>query len=225
MDFLSRTELLVGNDGIKKLNKSNIILFGCGGVGGYVAEMLVRSGIGKITIVDFDKIDVSNINRQVIALHSNIGKYKVDVLKERLLDINPMCDVTALNIRYQKQCKILNNDFDFVIDAIDSVKDKVDLICEAHNLNLNIVSAMGAGNRCDIPEFVVEDIFKTYNDGLAKVVRKKLRENNINKHTCVFTKSLPQNIEQNTIGSIAYYPAMCGCVISSYVINKILKGD
>lgn len=225
MDFLSRTELLVGNDGIKKLNKSNIILFGCGGVGGYVAEMLVRSGIGKITIVDFDKIDVSNINRQVIALHSNIGKYKVDVLKERLLDINPMCDVTALNIRYQKQCKILNNDFDFVIDAIDSVKDKVDLICEAHNLKLKIVSAMGAGNRCDIPEFVVEDIFKTYNDGLAKVVRKKLRENNINKHTCVFTKSLPQNIEQNIIGSIAYYPAMCGCVISSYVINKIIKGD
>ena len=225
MDFLKRTELLIGNDGLKKLNKANIILFGCGGVGGYVAEMLVRSGIGEITIVDFDKVDVTNINRQIIALNSTKGKNKVDVLKERLLDINPNCKVTAVCDRYKKGCNILNNSYSYVIDAIDSVTDKINLICESHSLNLNIVSAMGAGNRCDIPEFVVEDIFKTYNDGLAKIVRKKLRENNIKKHTVVFTKSLPIQNSENIIGSISYYPAMCGCVISSFVINELLKGE
>ena len=224
MSFLDRTELLVGNSGIEKLNKSKIILFGCGGVGGYVAEMLVRSGVGSITIVDFDDVDVTNINRQIIALQSTVGRKKVDVLKERLLDINPKCDVAAICDKYHEGSNILNNTYDYVIDAIDSVADKVALIVDAHTRNIKIVSAMGAGNRCDIPEFKVADIYKTYNDGLSKVVRKKLREKGINHHKVVFTSSLPMEHESTTIGSIAYYPAMCGCVLSSFVINDIIQG-
>ena len=222
MSFLDRTKILIGDEGIQKLSNSKVILFGCGGVGGYVAEMLVRSGIGDITIVDFDKIDETNINRQIIALHSNIGQNKVDVLKCRMLDINANCNVTALNVRYTKESTLLNQDYDFVIDAIDSVEDKVALICNAHQNNLNIVSAMGAGNRCDIPEFKISDIDKTYNDGLAKVIRKKLRDQGITKHKVVFTSSLKQ-VSSNKVGSISYYPAMCGCTIASYVINELLN--
>lgn len=225
MSFLDRTKLLIGDTGIKKLNESNIILFGCGGVGGYVAEMLVRSGIGHITIVDFDKVDETNINRQIIALTSTIGQPKVEVLKNRLLDINPDCEVITIHDRYIEGSNLLDGGYDYVIDAIDSVSDKVALILDAHNRGLNIISAMGAGNRCDIPEFKVVDIYKTFNDGLSKVVRKKLRDNGINHHKVVFTTSLPVEHDSNTIGSIAYYPAMCGCVLSSYVINDIIKGE
>ncbi len=225
MEFLNRTELLVGSDGLKKINKANIILLGCGGVGGYVAEMLVRSGVENLTIVDFDKVDVSNINRQIIALSSNVGRCKVDVLKERLLEINPSANIIAINERYTENSTILDDNFDYVIDAIDSVKDKVDLIVKSHKLGLKIVSAMGAGNRADIPTFKVADIYKTYNDGLAKVIRKKLKENGVLKHTVVFTDSLPLKNDSNVVGSIAYYPAMCGCVLSAFVINELVKGE
>lgn len=225
MSFLDRTELLVGKSGIEKLNKSNIILFGCGGVGGYIAEMLVRSGVGSITIVDFDKVDITNINRQIIALHSTVGKSKVLVLKDRLLDINPDCKVTAVCDRYTAGSELLNEKYDYVIDAIDSVSDKVALILDANARKYKIISAMGAGNRCDIPTFQVVDIYKTYNDGLSKIIRKKLRENGINHHKVVFTSSLPVDHDGTTIGSVAYYPAMCGCVLAGYVINDIIKGE
>ena len=225
MEFLNRTELLVGSDSLKKINKANIILLGCGGVGGYVAEMLVRSGVVNLTIVDFDKVDVTNINRQIIALSTNVGQNKVDVLKERLMEINPSANIIAINERYTENSTILNEKFDYVIDAIDSVKDKVDLIVKSHRLGLKIVSAMGAGNRTDIPTFKVADIYKTYNDGLAKVMRKKLKENGILKHTVVFTDSLPLESDGKTVGSVAYYPAMCGCVISAFVINELIKGE
>lgn len=222
MDFLKRTKLLIGDSGIEKLNKANIILFGCGGVGGYTAEMLVRSGIVNITIVDFDVVDVTNINRQIIALNTTVGKNKVDVLKQRLLDINPNANVTAICERYTENSNILNTGYDYVIDAIDSVADKLALIKQSHNLGLNIISAMGAGNRCDIPEFKVVDISKTFNDGLAKIIRKKLRDAGIEKHKVVFTSNPRVEHEGNDIGSIAYYPAMCGCVLSAYVINEIV---
>lgn len=224
MKFLNRTKLLVGETGIEKLNKANIILLGCGGVGGYTAEMLVRSGVTNLTIVDFDIVDVTNINRQIIALNSTVGKNKVDVLKQRLLDINPKANITAICERYTENSNILNNNFSYVIDAIDSVADKLALIKQCHNLNLKVISAMGAGNRCDIPEFKVVDISKTYNDGLAKVVRKKLRELGIEKHNVVFTSNSRVEHEGNVVGSIAYYPAMCGCVLSAFVINDIIGG-
>ncbi len=224
MSFTERTELLIGKEGLKKLNNSHIAVFGVGGVGGYACEMLVRAGVGEITIVDFDTVSSSNINRQIIALNSTVGKLKVDVLKDRLLDINPNLIVHSYPVKYDEKTKndLLNVNYTYVIDAIDMVTNKIDLIKSCHNLNLNIVSAMGAGNRVDIPNFEVTDIYKTYNDGLAKVLRKKLKEAQIKHHNVVFTKSLA-NPNGNIVGSISYYPSMCGCVLAGFVINEILK--
>lgn len=220
-----RLELLIG-DNISKLKKSNVILFGVGGVGGYVAEMLVRSGIGSITLVDFDVVDVSNKNRQIIALDSTIGKNKVDVLKDRLLDINQDCQVFAINKKLLKD-NVLDfnlNSFDYIIDAIDMVTSKIALIKYAKENNIPIISAMGAGNRIGIPDVKIADIYSTSNDGLAKVMRHELRKLNISEHTVVYSanKSTPCG---ETIGSISYFPAMVGCMLSAYVLEKLIKGE
>lgn len=221
--MFSRTELLIGEK-INILKNSNIIVFGIGGVGGYVVEMLVRSGIERITIVDFDVVDVTNKNRQIIALDSTVGKLKVDAMKDRIFDINKNCLVNPIN----KKVLIDNLDdfnlkqYDYIVDAIDMVSSKIALIEYANSKNIPIISAMGAGNRINIPNFKVQDIFKTYNDGLAKVIRKKLREKGIKSHNVVFTENIATP-NGDTIGSIAYYPAMCGCVLSAYVINDLIK--
>ena len=222
--MFARTEILIGKDNLEKLRNSHVAVFGVGGVGGYVAEMLVRAGVGSITIIDFDKVDVTNINRQIIALHSTVGKYKVDVMKERLLDINPSCNITIFNEKYlpENRDMFFKNKFDYVVDAIDMVTSKVDLIKHCHDLNLNIISAMGAGNRYNVPEFKVVDIFKTFNDGLAKIVRKKLKELGVLKHQVAFTENVA-NPSQDVIGSISYYPSMCGCVIAGHVVNELIK--
>lgn len=221
--MFERTKQLIG-DKFYKLQKSKVIIFGIGGVGGYTAEMLVRSGVGSITLVDFDTVSVSNKNRQIIALNSTIGKYKVDVMKDRLLDINPDVEINSLilkltidNIADFNLCE-----YDYIIDAIDMVSSKVALIEYAYNNHLNIVSAMGAGNRMCIPEFDVADIYSTYNDGLSKVLRRELRKRNIMSHKVVYTKNIATPTG-DTIGSIAYYPAMCGCVLSAFVINELIK--
>ncbi len=224
MNQFYKTELLIGESGINKLKNSNVIVFGIGGVGGHVCEMLVRAGVGSITIVDFDVVDITNINRQIIALNSVVGKPKVDVMEQRLLDINPNLNITKINDRVSidNVNEILSTNYNFVVDAIDSVTNKIDLIVCAHNKGLNIVSAMGAGNRTQIPYFEVSDIYKTYNDGLAKIMRKKLKEKNIEKHTVVFSKLTATPVE-GQVGSISYYPAMCGCVLAAYVINKLIE--
>ena len=224
MSFAERTELLIGNDGLMKLNNSHVAVFGVGGVGGYVCEMLVRAGVGEITIIDFDVVSKSNINRQIIALNSTVGKLKVDVLKERLLDINPNLKIKTVPLKFSEENKeeIFSDKFDYVVDAIDIVTNKITLIETCHNKNIKIVSAMGAGNRCDIPSFEVADIYKTYNDGLAKIMRKKLRELNIEKHNVVFTKN-PATPNGDVVGSISYYPSMCGCVLAGFVINELIK--
>ena len=222
--MFARTEKLIGKDNLYKLKNSHVAIFGIGGVGGYVAEMLVRAGVGKLTIIDFDKVDKTNINRQIIALQSTVGKFKVDVMKERLLDINPSCVITTFKEKYLPDNRELffKNNYDYVVDAIDMVTSKVDLIKYCHDLNLNIISAMGAGNRYTVPEFKVVDIFKTYNDGLAKIVRKKLKELGVCKHTVAFTENIA-NPSQDVIGSISYYPSMCGCVIAGHVVNELIK--
>jgi len=173
-----KTELLIGNNGVSKLKNANIIIFGIGGVGGYTCEMLVRAGIGNLTIVDFDKVDITNINRQIIALNSNVGEYKVSAMQKRILDINSAINLNIVNARVcaENVKELLASKYDYVIDAIDSVTDKINLIVTAKELGLNIISAMGAGNRIQIPQFEVCDLYKTYNDGLAKVLRKKLKE-------------------------------------------------
>ncbi len=219
-----KTELLIGNNGVSKLKNANIIIFGIGGVGGYTCEMLVRAGIGNLTIVDFDKVDITNINRQIIALNSNVGEFKVNAMQKRILDINSAINLNIVNARVcaENVKELLNSNYDYVIDAIDSVTDKINLIVTAKELRLNIISAMGAGNRIQIPQFEVCDLYKTYNDGLAKVLRKKLKEKGIDKHLVVFSKNQATPCGDQ-IGSISYYPAMCGCVLAGYVINELLN--
>ena len=150
-----RTKLLVGQEGIEKLEKASVAIIGVGGVGGYVCHMLARAGVGRITIVDFDKVDETNINRQVVANAKTVGKLKTDVMKKQILDINPQCKVTAFANRLDAEFaqKLFEQKFDYIVDAIDSVADKVDLICESIKREIPIVSAMGAGNRKDIPQF------------------------------------------------------------------------
>lgn len=225
MSFTERTEILIGKLGIEKLQSSNVAVFGVGGVGGYTCEMLVRAGIGEITIIDFDTVAMSNINRQIIALTSTVGKLKVDVFKNRLLDINPNLRVNVFPIKF---CEdnidlVFSKHYDYVVDAIDDLDNKILLIKTCHDKNIEIVSAMGAGNRCDIPVFEVADVYKTYNDGLAKLIRKRLRSVGVEKHNVVFTKSVSQP-KSHIVGSISYYPSMCGCTLSAFVINELLKG-
>ena len=222
--FNDRTKLLFGEK-MDIITNANVMIVGIGGVGGYVAECLARTGIEKLTLVDFDIVSETNINRQIIALNSTVGQSKVDAMKKRILDINPNCNVTAINKKLEAESlsEIIVDKYDFVIDAIDIVADKVNLIKYCYENNIKIVSAMGAGNRFSMPEFIVCDIFETKNDGLARVLRKKMRENQITSHTVVCAKEKAAIINSNKIASVMYQPAMCGLTISAYVINKLIE--
>ena len=222
-----RTKALIGDVGIKKLKESHVAIIGVGGVGGYVCLMLARAGVGNITLVDFDRVDETNINRQVVANVNTTGMLKTEVMKNMILSVNRDCKVEIFSERFCAKFaeKLFSKKFDYIVDAIDSVKDKVDLIVYCKQHGINIISAMGAGNRIDIPHFKVVDIYKTSNDGLAKIMRRKLRENQIDSLDVATSESpaIKNDENKNIIGSISYYPAMCGCVLSAYVVNKILN--
>lgn len=220
-----RTRILIGDDGAKTLASKSVLVVGVGGVGGYVCEMLARAGIGKMTIVDFDIVSSSNINRQIIATHSTVGQPKVEAMKARLLDINHNLKIDVINQKLSRENidEILNGKFDFVIDAIDDVENKILLIKTCKERGIKLVCALGSGNRLEIPKFEVADISKTENDGLAKKLRVELRKLGINHQTVVFSKQDRIRTNTTTIGSISYFPAMCGCVISGYVINCLLE--
>lgn len=182
-EWLEREELLIGRENIEKLNKSTVAIFGCGGVGSYVLEALVRAGIGNIVIVDKDTVDITNINRQLIADTTTVGKDKVEVAKQRALKINPNINIEIHKCFYdENQTELIKPEYDYIVDAIDSVKSKISLIQEAHNKNVKIISAMGMGNKLNPTMIEVADISKTEMCPLAKVVRKRLREVGIN-HT------------------------------------------
>ena len=182
--------------------------------------LLARAGVGRLRLIDFDVVDETNINRQAVAYTNTVGKKKTDVLAEIIKKINPNCLVEAISKRLTKEnVGELLGDF-FVVDAIDSVQDKVELIDYATKNNLQIISAMGAGNRFDYPYFKVVDIYKTSNDGLAKVLRKKLKERGVKKLQVVAPESVAQKI--SPVGSISYYPVACATVVSAYVVNQIL---
>ena len=221
----SRTEILIGKENVEKIAEKHITIVGTGGVGGYAAILLARAGIEKFTLIDFDKVASSNANRQIVAFESTIGKYKVDVLQEMILDINKNAKI---EVKKEKICeenvKNLIKNTNLVVDCIDSIKDKAALIVFCKQNDYNIISAMGAGNRFDVPKFEVTDIYKTHDDGLAKALRKILRQNEIRSLKVVACSSIPKKIE-GVIGSISYYPAMCGTVLASSVINSILKGE
>ncbi|MBQ8444214.1 MAG: ThiF family adenylyltransferase [Clostridia bacterium] len=220
----SRTALLIGQEGLECLASKHITVVGCGGVGGYTAVMLARAGIEQMTIVDFDEVASSNVNRQIVAFEDTIGRKKVDVLAEMMRKINKNMKINVIydKLTQENVSSIIKNTH-LVVDAIDSVPDKKALIVFCKQHNINIVSAMGAGNRSDIPSFEVTDIYKTCNDGLAKAMRKALKEEGVKDLTVVTTFSKPQ-IASRPVGSISYYQAMCGCTISAWIINQILEG-
>lgn len=218
-----RTKILIGEEGVSALQKSFVTVVGVGGVGGYVAELLVRAGVGKIKLIDFDNVSCSNLNRQVVAFEDTIGMPKVEVLKEILLKINSKIDISIENARFSSENAYIVPNCDMCIDAIDSVKDKFALIAHCKQNNIPIISAMGAGNRIDIPKFILTDIYKTHDDGLAKAIRKLCRASGIDKLDVVTCESKPMQHQEQEIGSISYYPAMCGATIAAVVIKKKKK--
>ncbi len=237
MNWLDRTELLLKKDKLEKLKKANILIVGLGGVGSYAAEFLVRSGIGKMTIVDGDRIEITNINRQLPALHSTVGQYKTDVMANRLRDINPDLQLSLISEFIQPDTfdsLVTSSNFDYIIDAIDSVSPKIYLILAAKKNKIKIISAMGAGGKVDPSKVLVRDISKTRDDFLARVIRKRLKKHGIHKgFKCVFSTEL-QNAEalqmtDNTgfkkshYGTISYMPAIFGLFAANEVIKYIIN--
>ena len=218
----SRTEMMLGQDAVDRLKASHVAVFGIGGVGGFVTEALARAGVGKITLIDSDRVSVSNINRQIIALHSTVGRYKTEVMKERIADINPECEARAINEFYSEENPIDLDDFDYIADCIDSVKSKLHLITEAKKEDIQIISSMGAGNKLDPTRFKVADISKTHTDPLAKVMRTELRKRGINHLKTVFSDEPPITPSgERTPGSISFVPSVVGLIIAGEIIKNI----
>ena len=190
LNQFSRTEMLIGEEGINRLNDSKVAIFGIGGVGSYVAEALARCGVGKFILVDNDKVTITNINRQIIATTKTIGQYKVDLMKQRILDINPEAKIEIYKTFYMPDCneEILDSSVSYVVDAIDTVTAKIFLVEEATRLNIPVISSMGTGNKLDPSKFEITDIYKTSVCPLAKVMRKELRQRNIKKLNVLYSK-------------------------------------
>jgi tRNA A37 threonylcarbamoyladenosine dehydratase len=229
LNEFSRSQLLLGTDGLQRLKDASVAVFGVGGVGSYTAEALARSGIGHISLVDNDTVNITNINRQLIALHSTIGSFKTDTAKARILDINPMCCVSVFNCFYTGSEVDLSH-FDFIADAIDSVTSKLTLIKTAHSLGIPIISSMGTGNKLDPSKLVITDISKTSVCPLAKVIRIELRKCGIIHHDVVYSTETPiahkipsseDQSHRKTIGSVPFVPSVAGLFMASHIIRKI----
>ena len=221
----SRTELLIGKDGLKKLKEAKVAVFGVGGVGSYVVEGLARAGVGNFLLVDKDVVDITNINRQIIATHKTIGKPKVEVAKERILDINPKAKVEIIKEFFMPESKnILDESIDYIVDAIDTVTAKIELVLRAEKLKTPIISCMGTGNKLAPTRFEVTDIYKTSVCPLAKVMRKELKQRGIKKLKVVYSKEEPIKHEEGRIpGSISFVPSVAGLIIAGEVIKDILE--
>lgn len=222
----SRTEMLIGKIGLEKLQKSNVIVFGIGGVGGYVVEALTRAGIGFIDIVDNDKISITNLNRQIIATHNTIGKFKTDVAEERILSINPSAIVKKYNLFYSPDTKseIDLNKYDYIIDAIDNVTGKLTIIEEAKKFQIPVICSMGTGNKMDPTKFQITDISKTSVCPLARAIRQELKKRKISKVKVVFSTEEPSKSKEAKIpASNSYVPAAAGIIIASEVIKDLLN--
>ena len=225
-----RTSLVIGEENIDRLSQSRVAVFGVGGVGGFVCEALARSGVGKLTLIDGDTVAKSNINRQIIALESTVGKHKAEVMKERILDINPNAEVNAINIFLNTETvdTIDFTQFDYIVDAVDDIKAKVLLAKLADENKIPIIAAMGAGNKTDPTKFEVNDIFKTSVCPLARIMRHELKKAGIKKQKVVYSKEMPKNppyrIEgEKTVGSLAFVPSVMGLIIAGEVIKDICK--
>lgn len=222
----SRTELLIGKEAIKKLNKSKVAVFGIGGVGSYVVEGLARAGIGNFILVDKDEVDITNINRQIIATTKTVGKSKVEVSKERILEINPEAKVKIYQEFFMPETEgILDDSIDYIVDAVDTVTAKIELVVRANKLNIPIISSMGTGNKLDPTAFEVADIYKTSVCPLAKVMRKELKARGIKKLKVVYSKEEPIKQEARGVpASISFVPSVAGLIIAGEVIKDLSKG-
>lgn len=219
-----RTSLLIGEEAINKLNNSKVLIFGVGGVGGYVAEALARTGVGSITIVDKDTVSESNINRQIIALHSTVGRDKVDVLKERMLDINPNLQVDARKCFFlpENAHEFDFSQYDYIVDAVDTVTAKLQIMVQAKEAGVPVISAMGAGNKVHPEMFEIADIYKTEMCPLAKVMRRELKNRGIKKLKVVYSKEKPV-YKGDVPGSIAFSPSVAGLLMASEVVRDLCE--
>ena len=222
----SRLVKVIGEADFSILNKSKVLVLGCGGVGGYVVEALARSGIGTLVIVDFDNIDESNINRQIIALDSTVGLKKVDVLEKRIKDINRDCNVIKIDkfITVDNLDELFNYEIDFFVDACDTTSVKKEIIKKCLNKKVKFISCMGTGNKLDPSKLEIIDIRKTSNDPLARMIRKFVKDEKINDKVMVLCSSeVPVKTGDRTPGSTAFVPPAAGLMIASYVVKKLLK--
>ncbi|MGX8693766.1 MAG: tRNA threonylcarbamoyladenosine dehydratase [Methanobrevibacter sp.] len=229
----SRTEMLIGNDGMEKLKNAKVAVFGIGGVGSFVCEGLARSGIGNFILVDYDKIDESNINRQLIATVKTVGKCKVDLMKERILEINPDANVEIHKEFYMadSQTDIITEDLSYAVDCVDTIMAKIAIICKCDSLNVPVISSMGTGNKLDPSMFEVADIFETSVCPLARIMKKDLKKRNIEKLKVVYSKEHPINTNDCAInqdnkkfkvkGSVSFVPSVAGLIIAGEVIKDI----
>ena len=249
LNQFSRTQLLLGTEAMEKLKRARVAVFGIGGVGGYVCEALVRSGVGAFDLVDDDKVCLTNLNRQIIATRKTVGKYKVEVMRERILEINPDCDVRVHQCFYLPETADQFNfsDYDYVVDAVDTVTAKVTLVLEAQKAGVPIISCMGAGNKLDPSRFRVADIYKTQGCPLARVMRTALRKRGVKKLKVVYSDEIPTRpIEDMSIscrshcigppgakhtcterrdipGSTAFVPSVAGLIIAGEVVKDLSR--
>lgn len=220
----NRLENLIGSFSLEKLKSSTVLIVGLGGVGGYVVEALARSGIGNLILVDYDKVDITNFNRQIIAVNENIDKYKVDCFKERIESINEECNVISYNLRIDNDNikDIFNTKIDFVVDAVDDVRAKVSIINYCLENNIDFISSMGTGNRLDPSKLTITTLDKTFNDPLARIMRSKFDKSIQKRITVCISTELPLKVKDKTvIGSNAFVPSSAGLLIASYIVRKI----
>lgn len=224
--MFDRTISLIGNSNYQKLKQSNILVLGVGGVGGYAIETLVRSGIENITIVDFDKVDITNINRQIIALHKNIGNNKIEEWRKRILEINPNVKITSINekINSENINLIFNQKYDFIIDACDTIIVKKLLIKKCKELDIHLVTICGMGKKLNPTLVKICDLKDTSYDPIAKSLRKYVKEEKIKgKIPCIFSEEKPINTDNKIVASMIMVPAVAGILAANYVINKIIN--
>lgn len=229
----TRTEMLLGSEAVHKLKQCRIAVFGIGGVGGYTVEALARSGVGTLDLIDNDTVSLTNINRQIIALHSTVGMNKTEAAKKRLLDINPNIKINTYNTFFtpENSGEFNFSQYDYIVDAIDTVSGKIELAVQADKANVPIISSMGAGNKLDPTRFEVSDIYKTSVCPLARVMRRELKKRNIRKLKVVYSKEEARSpkcesdedsgMKRQTPASIAYVPSVVGLIIAGEVINDI----
>lgn len=248
IDQFSRTELLLGKAAMEKLSKARVAVFGIGGVGGYVCEALVRSGVGAFDLVDNDKVSPSNLNRQIIATGRTIGRYKTDVMKERILDINPDADVKIHKCFFlpENADEFPFEEYDYVVDAVDTVTAKIELVMKCKEKNIPIISSMGAGNKLDGSCFKVADIYKTKVCPLAKVMRRELKKRGVKNLKVVYSEEIPvsprdmeegfkericnsseeqKNTRRSIPGSVAFVPSVAGLIIAGEVVKDLARNN